>query len=546
MPLRPWFGFQSLACAGQPVCAVGGRSRSISTPRSTRGEPSGGDDLFAALCRARDEDGNQFTDDDVVNHMIFLMSAATDTSAAAATAALHQLALHPEWQDRVRAESSAEIGDGRLDLDALDRMQSLGMVINESMRLFAPVPTLFRKTLADTSIQGFFVPADTMVVVAPLFNHYWPGLWSDPHAFDPERFSDARREDRSHRLAFVPFGAGAHKCIGMRFATMVVKVLIHHLLRDHRIEMRPGYNLEWDMTALPAPIDDFPVLIRRVNDSYENVTVATELEVLPWKLPTFWHSTGWSRSTFTASKPACSQPMTWYSSTLATRKIRRWRCRSRNAMNPTGSTFSSITGWRPRPISADKRVIEVGCGHGGGASYLMRTLHPASYTGLDLNRAAIAFCRKRHNLLGVDFVHGDAEKLPFSDQSFDAVVNLESSAAYPHFPRFLAEVARVLSPGGHFLYADLRPRDSIAEWEMALAEAPMRMLSREDINAQVLCGLQRNSPRTLELVSRMPPGLHGVGREYSGMEGTRFFRAIQREKYLYRMYCFTKDSVSER
>jgi ubiquinone/menaquinone biosynthesis C-methylase UbiE len=98
-----------------------------------------------------------------------------------------------------------------------------------------------------------------------------------------------------------------------------------------------------------------------------------------------------------------------------------------------------------------KRVLEVGCGHGGGASYLTRTLHPASYTGLDLNRGAVAFCRERHNLLGVDFVHGDAEKLSFSDQSFDAVINLESSAAYPHFSRFLAEVARVLRPGGHFL-----------------------------------------------------------------------------------------------
>jgi cytochrome P450 len=232
---------------------------------------SGGDNLFAALCRVHDKDGNRFTDDDIVNHMIFLMSAATDTSAAAATAVLHQLALHPEWQDRVRAES-AEIGDGRLDLEALGRMQSLGMVINESMRLFAPVPAICRKTLADTSIQGHFVPADTMVVVAPLLNHYWPGLWSDPHAFDPERFSHTRREDRSHRLAFVPFGAGAHKCIGMHFATMVVKVVIHHLLRDRRIETRSGYTLEWDMTALPAPSDGFPVLVRRVNDSYQKVT----------------------------------------------------------------------------------------------------------------------------------------------------------------------------------------------------------------------------------------------------------------------------------
>ena len=104
-----------------------------------------------------------------------------------------------------------------------------------------------------------------------------------------------------------------------------------------------------------------------------------------------------------------------------------------------------------------KRVLEVGCGHGGGASYLMRTLHPASYTGLDLNPAGIAFCRKRHNLAGLEFVHGDAENLPFPDQSFDAVINIESSLHYPRFPRFLAEVARVLRPGGHFLYADFRP-----------------------------------------------------------------------------------------
>ena len=188
-----------------------------------------------------------------------------------------------------------------------------------------------------------------------------------------------------------------------------------------------------------------------------------------------------------------------------------------------------------------KRVLEVGCGHGGGASYIMRTLHPASYTGLDLNPGAVAFCRKRHDLLNVDFVHGDAEKLPFPDQSFDTVVNLESSAAYPHFSRFLAEVGRVLRPGGYFLYADVRPRDSIAEWEAALAEAPMRKLSQQAINAEVLCGLDKNRQRILDLISRLPRGMRSIGREYSGMEGTGFYRAMQREKYLYRMYCFTKD-----
>ena len=151
-----------------------------------------------------------------------------------------------------------------------------------------------------------------------------------------------------------------------------------------------------------------------------------------------------------------------------------------------------------------KRILEVGCGHGGGASYLMRTLRPASYTGLDLNPAGIAFCRKTHNLVGVDFVHGDAERLPFPDQSFDAVINVESSGAYPHFSRFLAEVARVLRPGGDFLYADLRPRESVAEWEVALSGAPMRMISHEDINAEVLRGMDINTQRILDLIDRVP------------------------------------------
>jgi len=188
----------------------------------------------------------------------------------------------------------------------------------------------------------------------------------------------------------------------------------------------------------------------------------------------------------------------------------------------------------------DKRVLEVGCGHGGGASYLVRTLRPASYTGLDLNPDAIAFCRRRHDLPNVDFVHGDAEKLPFPDESFDAVVNVESSAAYPHFSRFLAEVARVLRPEGHFLYTDLRPRSNVADWEAALAEAPIRMLSQQDINAEVVRGLEMNSPRMSELVGRMPTILRPIGREYGGMKGTSFYRAMQSGKYPYRMYCFAK------
>ncbi|PQM45859.1 fatty-acid O-methyltransferase Mtf2 [Mycobacterium talmoniae] len=185
-----------------------------------------------------------------------------------------------------------------------------------------------------------------------------------------------------------------------------------------------------------------------------------------------------------------------------------------------------------------KRVLEVGCGHGGGASYLTRTLQPASYTGLDLNSAGIAFCQKRHNLPGLKFVQGDAEKLPFPDESFDAVINIESSVHYPHFPVFLTEVARVLSPGGHFLYADSRLTDGFAAWDEALANGPLRMLSQREINAEVVRGLEKNAQHTQDVIDRHVPGLvRGLTRA----QGSWVLRTLQTGRMSYRMYCFVKD-----
>ena len=129
-------------------------------------------------------------------------------------------------------------------------------------------------------------------------------------------------------------------------------------------------------------------------------------------------------------------------------------------------------------------MLECSSGHGGGASYLTRTLKPASYTGLDFNSAGVDFCRKRHNVPGLDFVHGDAENLPFPDESFDAVINVEASHIYPHFERFLSEVKRVLRPNGHFLYADFRNRDGFPAWEKALAKSGLRQVSTRVINEQ--------------------------------------------------------------
>ncbi|RIR89066.1 class I SAM-dependent methyltransferase [Mycobacteroides abscessus] len=187
-----------------------------------------------------------------------------------------------------------------------------------------------------------------------------------------------------------------------------------------------------------------------------------------------------------------------------------------------------------------QRVLEVGCGHGGGASYLVRALQPASYTGLDLNPDGISFCRRRHDLPGLEFVQGDAEDLPFPDESFDAVINVESSHLYPHFPVFLTEVARVLRPGGNFLYTDARSVQDVAGWKVALANAPLRMVSERGINAEVRRGMEKNLARWRYVIDRVTPApLRGIVRRFApaqrAYDDLRAGGSVE-----YRMYRFVK------
>jgi len=188
-----------------------------------------------------------------------------------------------------------------------------------------------------------------------------------------------------------------------------------------------------------------------------------------------------------------------------------------------------------------KTVLEVSCGHGGGASWITRMMQPAAYTGLDLNPTGIRFCQRRHPVPGLSFQQGDAQRLPFPDASLDAVINVEASHCYPDFPGFLAEVARVLKPGGHFLYADFRFEPDIAEWEAAIAAAPLQVVQTRIINPEVLRGMEMNAQRSQELiVQRLPGFLHALGRDFAGIPGSRVYEALRAGELLYRSWCFRK------
>ncbi|MDV7999888.1 cytochrome P450 [Rhodococcus sp. IEGM 1408] len=224
-----------------------------------------GDDLFSVLCRV-EVDGERFSDDDVINHMIFLLMAAHDTSTITLSTMMQYLGQHPEWQQRCREESLAIPGDS-ITHGQLPQLRSLDLVMKESLRLVSPVPTIVRKAVKDTEVQGRFIPAGTMVAIAPYFTHHMEEYWPDPEAFDPGRFSEERREDKIHRLAWQPFGGGVHKCIGMHFAGAEVAIVLHHLLRNFEWHVDPDYRAPMDMKSLPFPKDGQPVRLVRRSDA---------------------------------------------------------------------------------------------------------------------------------------------------------------------------------------------------------------------------------------------------------------------------------------
>lgn len=223
---------------------------------------SDGDDLFAALCHATSEDGAAFSDDDIVNHMIFLLMAAHDTTTITLSVMVYELARHPVWQDRARAQSNALATD-HPDFDTLEDLTVLDLVMRESIRLVPPVPSLPRRTTRDTEVLGHFVPGGTTVSVNPTLTHRLPGIWDDPDTFCPERFTAERAVDIPAG-AYVPFGGGVHRCVGMHFGRLEVLSVMHQLLRRFRWGVEPGYVMPLDTTALPTPADGLPVRLVRL------------------------------------------------------------------------------------------------------------------------------------------------------------------------------------------------------------------------------------------------------------------------------------------
>jgi ubiquinone/menaquinone biosynthesis C-methylase UbiE len=189
----------------------------------------------------------------------------------------------------------------------------------------------------------------------------------------------------------------------------------------------------------------------------------------------------------------------------------------------------------------DLDVLEVGSGRGGGAEYITRIFKPKSYKGVDLNGRAVKFCNKHYSHKELSFTQANAICLPFQNNSFDVVINVESSHRYPDAKRFFDEVHRVLKPKGYFLFTDFRDDYLIENLHQQLSNSKMNIKKKEFITPYIIKALELDHERRQMLINRLSPIIfRSIAREFSGTKGTRLYKSFKSRKLEYLYYVMQK------
>ena len=214
--------------------------RETFTARIAERRARGGEDLFSRMC-AESRVAPWLDDDALVRLYIGVVIATFDTTSSALTSMAYLLARHPVWQERLRDEARAA-GAARVTYEGAKRLEATMRVWNEAMRLYPVGGFLPRVALRDTELGGHRIPAGALVHAQVDAVMRDPAWWTDPLHFDPDRFAEGREEDRLHKGAFLPFGAGAHACIGAHLAGVEATAFWHAMLTRCASVWQPAYE----------------------------------------------------------------------------------------------------------------------------------------------------------------------------------------------------------------------------------------------------------------------------------------------------------------
>jgi retinoid hydroxylase len=238
--------------------------RQIIKDRIDLGDLERSKDVIGFLMSIVDEDGNKFTETQIINQAIGFLFAAHETTSSLMSWLMFELGNRPEWRQKLRAELQQVAGNEPLKLEQLRKLPQLSNVLKEGERLYPPVG-MSRAVVEDIEYAGYVIPAGWYVLISPHMTHRMPEIYKDPDAFDPDRFAPPREEDKKYPYSLIGFGGGAHSCIGVEFANMEMKIILSTLLQKYDWTVTPSiaeiapvrkpFSMQKKLTATFGSID---------------------------------------------------------------------------------------------------------------------------------------------------------------------------------------------------------------------------------------------------------------------------------------------------
>lgn len=190
---------------------------------------------------------------------------------------------------------------------------------------------------------------------------------------------------------------------------------------------------------------------------------------------------------------------------------------------------------------ANKSVLEVGCGRGGGAYYMAKYRQAAQVKGIDLSTVNITICNEQNQFPHVSFSEADATNFSFEDEQFDVIINLESSHCYKAKDLFFECVAKNLKSGGTFAYSDLFNADRVEINEEMLRKCGFRIEQKKDITAGVLKSIDINSEKEYPFTYKYPYLVPRFIKNINVYKGSDVYNRLESGKVNYLAFVLTKQ-----
>jgi cytochrome P450 len=198
-------------------------------------------DILESLLDAVDPvTGEAFTRKELVDQISVLFLAGHETSASVLAWALYLIAMRPDIQERMHAESVTALGNRAPEFGDMRRLRLARDVFREALRLYPPVSFMSRDATETTQLRNKVVKPGEIVFVSPWLIHRHTKLWDRPDVFDPDRFSDPKSKE-SQRSAYIPFSAGPRVCLGASFAMQEGILILSSLARQFRFAPVDGH-----------------------------------------------------------------------------------------------------------------------------------------------------------------------------------------------------------------------------------------------------------------------------------------------------------------